>query len=177
MVVCQDQQVLTQTGADLPQLMSQLLQARALAWPASPSARFFKANFKPTAWVIPDSLYFTFEGACLPNWGPHDIDAECRLEASARMQLAPDQLALDYKVHQSAHGGLQVTVWAYEQSKLTSRSLQMKNLGFDLQVFTAQSQVAGLAGFFRHSFKSQQDLQVRMSEQMASFLSQGEVPC
>jgi hypothetical protein len=176
-VVVQDQQALTQTGLDLPSLMSELLLARELAWPALPSGPFFKANFRPTAWVIPDAQCLTFEWACLPSWGPLDIEAECRLEASARMQLAPNQVALDYRVHQPVKGRLQVTVWAYEDDKLTERVAQMKKLGFDLQVFTAQSHVLGLAGFFRHSFKSQQALQLRMSEQFASFLRQGEVPC
>ena len=93
------------------------------------------------------------------------------------MQLAPHQVALDYQVHQPIAGGLQVTVWAYEAFKLNERIAQMKDLGFDLQVFTAQSQMLGLASFFRHSFKSQQALQQRMTEQLVSMLRQGEVPC
>jgi hypothetical protein len=44
-------------------------------------------------------------------------------------------------------------------------------------VFTAQSQMLGLASFFRHSFKSQQALQQHMTEQLVSMCRQGEVPC
>jgi len=176
-VVVHDQQVLAQTGEDLPSLMSELLLARERAWPVSRGDVIFKANVRPTAWVIPDAQCLAFEWTCLPSWGPHDIEAECRLEASVRMQLAPDQVALDYQVHQPIAGSLQVTVWAYEAFKLNERIAQMKDLGFDLQVFTAQSQMLGLASFFRHSFKSQQALQQRMTEQLVSMLRQGEVPC
>jgi hypothetical protein len=176
-VVVHGQQVLTQTGEDLPSLMSELLLARERAWPVSRGDVIFKANVRPTAWVIPDAQCLAFEWTCLPSWGPHDIEAECRLEASVRMQLAPDQVALDYQVHQPIAGSLQVTVWAYEAFKLNERIAQMKDLGFDLQVFTAQSQMLGLASFFRHSFKSQQALQQHMTEQLISMLRQGEVPC
>ena len=176
-VVVHGQQVLTQTGVDLPSLMSELLLARERAWPVSRGDVIFKANVRSTAWVIPDAQCLAFEWTCLPSWGPHDIEAECRLEASVRMQLAPDQVALDYQVHQPIEGSLQVTVWAYDAFKLNERIAQMKDLGFDLQVFTAQSQMLGLASFFRQSFKSQQALQQRMTEQLVSMLRQGEVPC
>ncbi len=176
-VVVHGQQVLTQTGVDLPSLMSALLLAFERAWPALPRVPFFKTHVRPTAWVIPDTQCLTFEWTCLPSWGPPDIEAECRLEASVRMQLAPHQVALDYQVHQPVTGSLQATVWAYEAFKLHERMAHMKELGFDLQVFTAQSQALGLASFFRHSFKSQQALQQRISEQLVSYLRQGEVPC
>ena len=176
-VVVHGQQVLTQTGVGLPSLMSALLLACERAWPALSHVPFFKTNDRPTAWVIPDAQCLTFEWACLPSWGPHDIEAECRLEASVRMQLAPHQVALDYQVHQPVTGSLQATVWAYEAFKLHERMAHMKELGFDLQVFTAQSQALGLASFFQHSFKSQQALQQRITEQLVSFLRQGEVPC
>ena len=176
-VVVHGPQVLTKTGEDLPSLMSALLLACEQALPALPRVPFFKTHVRPTAWVIPDAQCHTFEWACLPSWGPPDIDAECRLEASVRMQLAPHQVVLDYQVHQPVTGSLQATVWAYAASKLNERIEHMKELGFDLQVFTAQSQALGLASFFRHSFKSQQALQQRISEQLVSYLRQGEVPC
>lgn len=176
-MVVHGQQVLTQTGVDLPSLMSALLLAFERAWPALPRVPFFKTHVRPTAWVIPDTQCLTFEWTCLPSWGPPDIEAECRLEASVRMQLATHQVALDYQVHQPVTGSLQATVWAYEAFKLHERMAHMKELGFDLQVFTAQSQALGLASFFRHSFKSQQALQQRISEQLVSYLRQGEVPC
>ncbi len=176
-VVVHGQQVLTHTGLQLTRVMSELLQTQALAWPALSHDVFFKVKHRPAAWIIPDAQCLTFEWLCWPHWGPHDIEAECRLEASVRMQLAPQQVALDYRVHQPVKGSLQITVWAYEMFKLHERMAQMKDLGFELKVFTTQSQWPGLARFFRHSFKSQQALHQRILEQMASVPCAGEAAC
>lgn len=176
-VVVQDQQVFSQTGDDLSNLLHDLWRPFEHAKSASPRAAFYKANDRPAAWVVPDSQCLTFEWACLPSWGPQDIDAECRVEASLRMQLAVDEVALDFRVHQPSKGNLQITVMAYELIKIKTRVAQMKALGFDLQVFTAQNQWLGLASFFRHSFKSQKAMQERMTDQAALFLRHGQVPC
>jgi hypothetical protein len=99
------------------------------------------------AWVLPDVQVDCFEWACLPTWGPDDIDAECRLEASARSQIPVADLALDFKVHRTSEGQLWAKVWHCSQAHINALKMQTQTLNLSLKLVTVQSQAAELENF------------------------------
>ena len=140
-------QVIQHTGIDLGLQFERALKSSAMAWPIW--ARWAKARPKQmwAAWVLPDVQVDCFEWACLPTWGPDDIDAECRLEASARSQIPVADLALDFKVHRTSEGQLWAKVWHCSQAHINALKMQTQTLNLSLKLVTVQSQAAELENF------------------------------
>ena len=142
-----DGQVFQHTGVNLTHQVENTLRDLALAWPRRGRRSLFKPPLPWVAWVLPDAQLTCFEWPCSPSWGPRDIEAECRLEASARMQTPIADMALDYIVQRTPEGQLTVKVWHYPQVKVNALTLQAKELGLTLQVITAHSQKTDVANF------------------------------
>ena len=147
MVACKDGKVFWQTGDNLARQVENTLQDIALAWPQSWHDCLFKPQDLWAAWVLPDAQFTCFEWPCSPSWGPRDIEAECRLEASARMQIPIADMALDYIVQRSPEGQLSVKVWHCPKAQIKALISQAEELGLTLQVVTAHSQKADVAKF------------------------------
>ena len=145
---CHEGQVFQHTGANLPHQFDKTSRALDLVWPQTKRRSLFKAHAVWGAWVLPDAQLTSFEWPCSASWSPSDIEAECRLEASARMQTSPAELALDYVVQRSPEGQLSVRVWHCPQVQVNGLVLQAKELGLTLQVITVHSHMATLANFF-----------------------------
>ena len=141
-------QVIQHTGNDLGLQFANTLKSSALAWPQW--ARWAKARPRQmwAAWVLPDAQVNSFEWRCSPTWGPKDIDAECRLEASARSQIPLANLALDYKVYRGIESSLWVKVWHCTQTQINALKLQTQALNLSLQMVTVQSQATELENFW-----------------------------
>jgi hypothetical protein len=142
-----DGQVIQHTGVNLTHQVEGTLQDMALAWPRRRRRSLFKPPVLWAAWVLPDAQLTCFEWPCSPIWGPQDIEAECRLEAIARMQIPIADMALDYIVQRTPEGQLTVKVWHCPQVKVNALASQAKELGLTLQVITAHSQKADVAKF------------------------------
>lgn len=176
-VVVKDGLVLSQTGKDLPWLVAELVRECKLALPQWARRQSLKPQTMAAAWIVSDDQLFGFEWPCSPIWGPLDIEAESRLEASAQMQLPPAQLALSYEVYRSTERALSVKVNVCQQSKVDACIMQLQALDLQLQVFTSQSQVAGLAAFLGLALSAQQALHQRIDSQKPAWLAQGELAC
>jgi len=179
-VAVQGHQILFQTGLNLVAQVA-LLQRTIQSKRSSPSV--FKnilqvGPFKPrAAWVMPDAHIESFEWPCAPEWGPQDIEAECRLEASSRLQIPALDLALDYEVQRAPDGQLWVRVWTCRQTQLNAQTAQMHSLGLQLRVVTAYSHLDELARFFKSSVLAQQQLHQRIDAQVAVCIQSGDVTC
>lgn len=177
LVAAKDGQVMSQTGRNLPLLVRDVLQASCLAWPRWAHRQATKAQSMAAAWIVPDAQIFSFECVCEPHWGPRDVAAECRLEASARIHLPSAELALAYHVHRLSNGALRVKVDVCQQSLMAEHKERLKNLGLQLQVFTTLSQVTGMSSFLGLSLPVQQALHERIGLQVLTLLAQGELTC
>ena len=146
-VACKDGQVFQHTGVHLSRQVENTLRDLELAWPRRSRRIVFKPPELWVAWVLPDAQLTCFEWPCSPSWGPTDIEAECRLEAGARLQIPTADMALDYIVQRTPEGQLTVKVWHCPQAKVNALTLQAKELGLALQVITAHSQKSDVANF------------------------------
>jgi hypothetical protein len=141
-------QLFQHTGADLALQFENTWQASAVAWPDWALRSPAKQRAMWAAWVLPDAHLSSFEWSCSAGWGPTDIEAECHLEASARMQIPVVEVALDYIVQRSSEGRLSVKVWHCSKAQVNALAMQAKALGLQLKVVTAHSQMDDLASFF-----------------------------
>lgn len=176
-VAVQGQQVLTQTGHDLS-LQSKLLKASVQAEWGLPFAGRWTHQVEPAAaWVMPNEHLESFEWPCSTSWGPQDIEAECRLEASSRMQVPASQLALDYEVQRSPDGQLSVRVWMCQQTQVDACVAQVQALGWQLKLVTMFGQLDELSSFFKRSRQAQHQLHQRILADATACLDQGVVSC
>jgi hypothetical protein len=176
----QNNRVLVQTGLNLAVQIGLLRRVLPAQWPRPSVFKKVKqmTQFKPSAaWVMLDSQMESFEWPCASVWGPKDIEAECRLEASLRLQIPASDLALDYEVARALDGQLWVKVWVCRQTAVDACVAQLHVLGLQLRVVTASSHLDELAQFFRHSEQAQQKLHQRIHAQEAEFWQQGQVVC
>ena len=176
-VAVKDRRVLTQTGEHLSLLVHDVLQASRLAWPLWAQGRVTQPQPMMAAWVLPDHQLFRFECPCAAHWGPHDVEAECQLEASARLQIPPDQLAIHYQVHRALEGLLSATVEGCQQGLVGGCMAQLKAVGLQLQVFTTRSQTAGLASFLGLAHAAQQALHRSLDAPFFPSMAEGETTC
>lgn len=176
-VAVKDRQMLAQTGTDLATLVAELLCECKAAWPNWASGHSIKPRVMAAAWIVPDAQLFSFEWPCASSWGPLDVEAECRLEASARTNRLPAQLALSYCVRQSADGLLTVKVDVCEQSLVDARRAQTKALNLQLQIYTTLGEVSGMAAFSGLAWPVQQALHQRMALPLPTLLAPSESVC
>lgn len=87
----------------------------------------------------------------MPQWGRLDIEAECRLEASRLMNLAPEAVALDYEVQTATEGALKVQVLACDNSLIEAATGMFDQLGFRLNSLTCHSDLDAYANAWKVS--------------------------
>jgi hypothetical protein len=176
-VAVRGQHVLTQTGIDLS-VQAKLLKAWVQAEWDLPSAGKWARQVEPVAaWVMPNEHLESFEWPCSNSWGPQDIEAECRLEASSRMQVPASQLALDYEVQRSSEGQLWVKVWMCQQTQIDACVAQVQAQGWQLKVVTRLGQLDELASFFKRSVQAQHQLHQHIVAEATACLEQGVMAC
>ncbi len=174
-VAVKDHQMHCHTGMGLALQVSAVIQNCQAAWPQWARRQRAKPQTMPAAWVMPDTELSSFDLACSPAWGPQDTEAECQLEASARMQLSAEQVAFNYAVHRLPGGAMQARVWACHLTVLTSQAAQLQDLGLQLQVTTSRKEASGMNMFLGVTRQSLQDLHKRIEGQVAQCFVQGSV--
>lgn len=176
-VAVRGQQVRTQTGIDLS-VQAKLLKACVQAeWNLPSAGKWARHVESVAAWVMPNEHLESFEWSCSTSWGPQDIEAECRLEASTRMQVPASQLALDYEVQRSPEEQLWVKVWMCQQTQVDACVSQAHALGWQLKVVTSFGQLDELASFFKRSMQAQHQLHQHIVAEATAYLEQGVVTC
>ena len=135
-----------QKGEELAELMGVSMSPRCRAWHEMNVTSRMKLTGIHTSLYLPDEGFNTFHMPCLAAWGAKDIEAECWLEASSRLQCPVSQLAMDYAVRIADNKQLMAEVLVC-QSDLVRRSvLLFSSMGLNIDVISSQSQRPAEAG-------------------------------
>jgi len=135
-----------QKGEELSEMIGFSISPRFMAWHemSGPSRKKLKGIH--TSLYLPDEGFNTFQVLCMAAWNAKDIEAECWLEASSRLQCPVSQLAMDYAVRIADNKQLMAEVLVC-QSDLVRRSvLLFSSMGLNIDVISSQSQRPAEAG-------------------------------
>ena len=150
----QRSKVRVQKGPSLRHLLQ--LSLTACGTPGSPlgaESALLHAGIHLTLF-LPDACFDTFKMPCMPQWGPQDIEAECRLEAARLMRRPLEALILDFEVQATPDRSLVAHVMVCENAMVQAAKRMFEKLGFKLNSLTCHSDLQAYA----HGWKVSPDL-------------------
>ena len=136
-----------QKGLKLAELIDSSMSPRFIAWREMSVPSRMKLKGVHTSLYLPDKDFNTFYIPCLAAWGTKDIEAECWLEASSRLQCSVSQLAMDFEVRMTSENQLMAEVLVCQSDVVQSSVSLFNSIGLRLHVLSSQSRSPAFAGF------------------------------
>jgi len=150
----QRSKVSVQKGPSLRHLLQLSLTACGTPWSSQGAeSEWLNAGIHLTLF-LPDACFDTFRMPCMPQWGPQDIEAECRLEAARLMRRPLEALILDFEVQATPDRSLVAHVMVCENAMVQAAKRMFEKLGFKLNSLTCHSDLQAYA----HGWKVSPDL-------------------
>ena len=147
--------VVVKKGRSLRHLLHTSLTACGAQWPpqsdeSHASTIQSESEFKSESDInlslfLPDAQFHTFKMPCMPQWGPQDIEAECRIEAARIMRQPLKDLILDFEVQAAAEGALVAHVMVCQTALVQASLAMFEKLGFKLNSLTCHSDLQAYA--------------------------------
>lgn len=137
--------VIVQKGLSLRHLLQTCLTASGAEWPPLQAASGMPRSAIHLTLFLPDDQFHAFKMPCMPQWGPQDIEAECRLEAARLMRLPLEALILDFEVQAAPEGALVAHVMVCENNLVQDALVMFEKLGFKLNSLSAHSDLQAYA--------------------------------
>jgi len=91
------------------------------------------------ALLLPPHQVHTFQMPCLPEWGRHDMRAECCLEAAQLLGQPMADLAVAFELQLSPEGRLVLEVMVCQQAQVNALQSMLLVLRLNLKLLTAHS--------------------------------------
>jgi hypothetical protein len=146
--------VSVQKGPSLRHLLQLSLTACGIPWPPlGAESEWLNAGIHLTLF-LPDDCFYSFKMPCMPQWGPQDIEAECRLEAARLMRRLMASLILDFEVQAMPESALVAHVMVCENAMVEAAMHMFEKLGLKLNSLTCHSDLQAYA----HGWKVSPDL-------------------
>jgi len=137
--------VSVQKGHSLRHLLQLSLTACGTPWPPlGAESELLHAGIHLTLF-LPDECFYTFKMPCMPQWGPQDIEAECRLEAARLMRRPLAALILDFEVQAMPARALVAHVMVCESAMVEAAMHMFEKLGLKLNSLTCHSDLQAYA--------------------------------
>jgi hypothetical protein len=150
--------VSVQKGPSLRHLLQLSLTACGTPWPPLGAESELADKGIHLTLFLPDDCFYTFKMPCLPQWGPQDIEAECRLEAARLMRRPLEALILDFEVQEMPESALVAHVMVCESAMVEAATHMFEKLGLKLNSLTCHSDLQAYA----HGWKVSPDLLTSM---------------
>jgi hypothetical protein len=135
-----------QKGEELSEIIGFSMSPRFMAWHemSVPSRKKLKGIH--TSLYLPDEGFNTFRVPCMAAWNAKDIEAECWLEASSRLECPVSQLAMDYEVRIADDQQLMAEVLVCQLDVVRRSVLLFSSIGLNIDVISNQSRRPAHAG-------------------------------